>query len=65
MQDTDIVFEWGNPVVYDAESLEKMASSDAVLLLEKAGSSLYDEIIEEIQKCQQYEVEILGGVIVA
>lgn len=53
----------GKPVLRNAEALEEMAETGAVVLFETAGTSLYGEIVEEIEVCKHQKVNILGSVI--
>jgi len=53
-----------SPVLYNAESLEKLAATGYAVLIEKAEKSLYQEVAREIEICAQQEVELLGTVVV-
>lgn len=50
--------------LHSADSLDELASSDAVVLVEKAGKSRYEDIAEMIDICGRYGVKILGSVVV-
>lgn len=52
----------GNTIVYDPESLELVASSDGVVLVERVDYSLYNDIQKEVELCKRYDVEIIGAV---
>lgn len=51
-------------VLYDAESMEKMDAMQGAVLVEKAGSTLYSEIADELELLKRQEIKILGGIIV-
>ena len=51
-------------VLYDAEIMEKIDEVQGVVLVEKAGSTLYSEIVNELELLKRQEITILGGIIV-
>lgn len=51
-------------VLYNAESMERLGDMKGVVLLEKAGSSLYTEIAQELDLLKRQEIPVLGGIIV-
>lgn len=51
-------------VLYDAESMGKMDAMQGAVLVEKAGSTLYSEIADELELLKRQEIKILGGIIV-
>lgn len=51
-------------VLYDAEAMEKMDAMQGAVLVEKAGSTLYSEIADELELLKRQEIKILGGIIV-
>lgn len=53
-----------SPVLYNAESLEKLVETGYVVLVEKAEKSLYQEVAREIEICIQQEVSLIGTVVV-
>lgn len=53
-----------SPVLYNAESLEKLVATGYVVLVEKAEKSLYQEVAREIEICKQQEVNLIGSVVV-
>lgn len=55
----------GKPILYDAEALEKSVEVGCVVLVERAGISLYGEIAEEIEICAHQGMKLLGAVVVA
>ncbi len=52
--------QYGRSILYDAESLEAMTQSDAVVLLEKIDVSKDSEIREEISICNRQQIPIMG-----
>lgn len=55
--------QYGVSIIWDPESLEKLAESDGVVLVEKVGSSFYKEIKKEIEICTSTKIQIIGTVI--
>ena len=51
-------------VLYNAESMEKVDAMTGVVLVEKAGSTLYNEIANELALLKRQDIAILGGIIV-
>lgn len=55
---------FGSPVLYNSEALERLVETGCVVLVEKSEKSLYQEIAREIEICTQYEISLLGCVVV-
>ena len=51
-------------VLYDAEAMEKMDVMQGAVLLEKAGSTLYNEVAGELELLKRQGITVLGGIIV-
>lgn len=51
-------------VLYDAEAMEKMDAMQGVVLVEKAGSTLYNEVAGELELLKRQDIRVLGGIIV-
>ena len=51
-------------VLYNAESMEKVDAMAGVVLVEKAGSTLYNEIANELALLKRQDIAVLGGIIV-
>ncbi len=51
-------------VLYDAEAMEKMDAMQGAVLVEKAGSTLYNEVVSELELLKRQDVRVLGGIIV-
>lgn len=51
-------------VLYDAEAMEKMDAMQGAVLLEKAGSTLYNEVASELELLKRQDITVLGGIIV-
>lgn len=51
-------------VLYDAEAMEKMDAMQGVVLVEKAGSTLYNEVAGELELLKRQDITVLGGIIV-
>lgn len=53
-----------NNVLYNAEAMEKLDGVKGVVLVEKAGSTLYNEITSELDLLKRQEIPVLGGIVV-
>ena len=53
-----------NNILYDAEALEMIASFQGVVLVETAGSTLYEEIQNELEILKRQNLAVLGGSVV-
>lgn len=51
-------------VLYDAEAMEKVDAMQGAVLVEKAGSTLYNEINDELALLKRQKILVLGGIIV-
>ena len=51
-------------VLYNADAMERVDDIESAVLVEKAGSTLYNEIASEIQLLKRQNITILGGIIV-
>lgn len=51
-------------VLYDAEAMEKMDAMQSAVLVEKAGSTLYNEVAGELELLKRQDIRVLGGIIV-
>ena len=51
-------------VLYNAEAMEKIEAMTGVVLVEKAGSTLYNEIANELALLKRQDIAILGCIIV-
>lgn len=51
-------------VLYNAESMEKVEAMTGVVLVEKAGSTLYNEVANELALLKRQDITVLGGIIV-
>lgn len=51
-------------VLYDAEAMEKMDTMQGAVLVEKAGSTLYNEVVSELELLKRQDITVLGGIIV-
>lgn len=51
-------------VLYDAEAMEKMDVMQGAVLVEKAGSTLYNEVAGELELLKRQDIRVLGGIIV-
>ena len=51
-------------VLYDAEAMEKVEAMTGVVLVEKAGSTLYNEVTSELALLMRQDITVLGGIVV-
>lgn len=51
-------------VLYNAESMQKVEAMTGVVLVEKAGSTLYNEVANELALLKRQDIAVLGGIIV-
>lgn len=51
-------------ILYDAEAFHRFCSYEGVVLFEKAGGTLYDEIKQELNKISEQGMILLGAVII-
>lgn len=51
-------------VLYDAEAMEKMDAMQGAVLVEKVGSTLYNEVAGELELLKRQDIRVLGGIIV-
>lgn len=63
LRDAEVEIKLGGSMVYDPESLETMSSSGGVVLVERTGYSLYEDILREKELCEKYEIPVIGGVV--
>lgn len=61
---TSATIKSGATIVYDPESLEAMSASDGVVIVERTGYSLYEDILREKELCEKYNVPIIGAVVI-
>ncbi len=54
----------GESPLYDIDSQNKMAESDAIVLVEKVGTSRYEDIDRIVEQCSRFGVGILGAVVI-
>ncbi|SFP38140.1 hypothetical protein SAMN04487928_101169 [Butyrivibrio proteoclasticus] len=58
-----IEYSTGPSPLFDAESLEKLYNSNAVVLVEEAGKSRYDGIAKMLEICDKFGIIVLGTVV--
>lgn len=51
-------------ILYNAENLEKLENTNNVVLLEKAGFTMYDEVEQELEVMKRYKINVVGAVLV-
>lgn len=53
-----------NNVLYNAEELEKLGQMKAAVLVEKAGGTLYQEILQERELLKRQDIKLFGCIVV-
>ena len=51
-------------ILYNAENLEKLENIKNVVLLEKVGFTMYDEVEQELEVMKRYNINVVGAVLV-
>ena len=51
-------------VLYDAGTMEELESAKGIVLVEKAMSTMYDEIVRELELAARQDIKVLGGIVV-
>lgn len=51
-------------VLYDAEVMEALGEAQGAVLVETAGSTLYEEVVRELQLLNRQNITVLGGIVV-
>ena len=64
LEKEDITVTILDNALYNAETLEKLENTINVVLVEKAGSTMYDEVAKEVELLQRNKINVLGGIIV-
>lgn len=64
LDEDNISFTLLNNVLYNQENMAKLADAKAVVLMEKVGETLYEEIANELEILQRQEIKVLGAIIV-
>lgn len=60
----NVTVEIFNNVLYDAEMMEKLSTAKGAVLVAKGGSTLYDELVKELEFMKRQDIMVLGGVLV-
>lgn len=53
-----------NNVLYDVQTMSDLENAKAVVLVERAGSTLYEEINQELELLNRQGIKVFGGIIV-
>ncbi len=53
-----------NDILYDATNMNKLKYTQCVVLVERAGSTMYKEVYKELDLLKRLEIPVLGGIIV-
>lgn len=55
---------YGSNVLKDPKNMERMAAADGVIFIEQLGTFTYSAILEEIRLCKEYQLSIVGSILV-
>ncbi len=64
LEKEDIAVTILDNVLYNAEAMEKLENEKGGVLVEKAGSTLYNEVAKEIELLTRQDIIVLGGIVV-
>lgn len=53
-----------NNVLYDAQAMGELDGTQGAILVERAGSTLYNEIFQELELLRRQGIKVLGGIVV-
>lgn len=53
-----------NNVLYDAQVMAELEGTQGVILVERVGSTLYSEIVQELELLKRQGIKVLGGIVV-
>lgn len=53
-----------NNVLYDAQAMGELEGTQGAILVERAGSTLYNEILQELELLKRQGIKVLGGIVV-
>lgn len=53
-----------NNVLYDAQAMNELEAAKGVVLVESIGSTLYNELAEELELLKRQKIIILGGILI-
>lgn len=51
-------------VLYDAEAMEELSDAQGAVLVETVGSTLYEEIVQELELLNRQNITVVGGIVV-
>ena len=63
LEKEDIKVEILDNVLYNAEEMEKLENVRYAVLVEKTGSTMYDEVAKELELMERYNINVLGGIL--
>lgn len=64
LQGDHFCVEMLNNILYDAQNMSRLQDVQGVVLVEKAGSTLYTEIEQELEVMKRHNIKVFGGIIV-
>lgn len=63
LEKEDIKVKILDNVLYNAEEMEKLEDASWAVLVEKTGSTMYDEVAKELELLERYNINVLGGIL--
>lgn len=64
LEKENIQVEILNDILYDASNMNKLKHAQCIVLIEKAGYTMYKEIYKELDLLKRLEIPVLGGIVV-
>ncbi len=62
LTDNGITIELIDDIYYDGKALKQCVECGHVLFIEKVGTSIYDEIYNQVNKAKEYDLNVLGAI---
>ncbi len=54
----------GKSIIYNADALEDASEIGSIVIIDKAGTVMYNEIYNMLDTCETHKIKVLGGVVV-
>jgi hypothetical protein len=64
LKEQQVQVAYGNSPICDPDALEQMVASDAVVFVEQIDVSRYEDMKKEVLLCEQYQIPVMGYVVV-
>lgn len=64
LKEDNIRIEIIDNILYNAEEMDKLTNVQCAVLVEKAGSTMYEEVEKELELLKRNNVNVLGGILI-